>query len=117
MLPTAFQRGGATPELIAKRNSLEQELQSIAIVDRKLMVPMRDGKRMATDVYRPARNGTAVTERLPVLLQRTPYDKGKAQANAESVGAKVQWVRANLAEHRIDIASSALTASTGQKPA
>src|SRR5437879_2450647 len=31
---------GATPELIAKRNSIEQELQSIAIVERKLMIPM-----------------------------------------------------------------------------
>ena len=43
-------RSNATPELIARRNALEQELQSLAIVERKLMVPMRDGKRMATDV-------------------------------------------------------------------
>ncbi len=46
-------RGDANPELIARRNSIEKELQSIAIVERKLMIPMRDGKRMATDVYRP----------------------------------------------------------------
>ena len=47
-------RGGAlTPEVIAQRTALEKELQSIAIVERKLMVPMRDGKRMAADVYRP----------------------------------------------------------------
>jgi putative CocE/NonD family hydrolase len=38
-----------------------------------IMVPMRDGVRLWTDIYRPARNGVAVTERLPVLLQRTPY--------------------------------------------
>ena len=41
------------------------------------MVPTRDGRRMATDVYRPARNGVTVSERFPVLLHRTPYDKTK----------------------------------------
>ena len=40
-----------------------------------LMIPTRDGKRMATDVYRPGRNGTPVDERFPVLLNRTPYNK------------------------------------------
>ena len=46
-------RGAVTPEVIARRNAIESELQSLAIVERKLMIPMRDGKRMATDVYRP----------------------------------------------------------------
>jgi putative CocE/NonD family hydrolase len=55
----------------------------VVLAERDLMIPTRDGKRMATDVYRPAHNGVAVTERLPVLLQRTPYDKTKAQVNAE----------------------------------
>jgi uncharacterized protein len=32
--------------LVAKRDSLERELQRIAVVDRKLMVPMRDGAKM-----------------------------------------------------------------------
>jgi predicted acyl esterase len=36
-----------------KRIDTEKELQSLAIVERKLMVPMRDGVRLATDVYRP----------------------------------------------------------------
>ncbi len=40
-----------------------------------VMVPMRDGVRLATDVWRPARNGVPVDEPLPVLLQRTPYGK------------------------------------------
>src|SRR5712692_3438687 len=63
-------RGGATPELIAKRNSIEQELQSAAIVERKLMVGMRDGKRMATDVYRPR----DTSKRYPTVFVRTPYN-------------------------------------------
>jgi putative CocE/NonD family hydrolase len=40
-----------------------------------LMVTMRDGVRLATDIYRPTRFGAPVEDRLPVLLQRTPYDK------------------------------------------
>jgi putative CocE/NonD family hydrolase len=40
-----------------------------------VMIPTRDGKRMATDIYRPGRGGTPVSERLPVLLNRTPYNK------------------------------------------
>ena len=39
------------------------------------MVPMRDGALMATDIYRPARDGVPVQGRLPVLLNRTPYNK------------------------------------------
>ena len=47
-----------------------------------LMIPTRDGARMATDIYRPAKNGVPVSERLPVLLNRTPYDKGSLAAQA-----------------------------------
>jgi putative CocE/NonD family hydrolase len=63
-------RGGANPELIARRNSIEKELHSIAIVERKLMVPMRDGKRMATDVYRPK----DTSKKYPAIFVRTPYN-------------------------------------------
>ena len=44
-------------------------------VSTDLLIPTRDGKRMATDVYRPARHGVPVTQPLPVLLNRTPYNK------------------------------------------
>ncbi|MGE0041878.1 MAG: CocE/NonD family hydrolase [Vicinamibacterales bacterium] len=46
------------------------------VVERDIMVAMRDGVRMALDLYRPARDGVAVGDRLPVLLLRTPYNKG-----------------------------------------
>jgi putative CocE/NonD family hydrolase len=45
------------------------------VVERDVMVTMRDGARMATDIYRPARDGRPVEGRLPVLLNRTPYNK------------------------------------------
>ncbi|MBO0857701.1 MAG: CocE/NonD family hydrolase, partial [Chloracidobacterium sp.] len=63
-------RGGANPELIAQRQSIEKELESVAIIERKLMVPMRDGKRMATDVYRPKDE----SKKYPTVFVRTPYN-------------------------------------------
>ncbi|WP_293856650.1 CocE/NonD family hydrolase [Steroidobacter sp.] len=46
-----------------------------AEVDRNVFVPMRDGVRLATDVYLPANRGNA---RVPVVLIRTPYRKDRA---------------------------------------
>ena len=66
----AQQRPGLTPEQIAQRNQREQELESIAIIDRKLMIPMRDGKRMAADVYRPK----DTSKKYPTVFVRTPYN-------------------------------------------
>src|SRR5213083_2033442 len=66
----AQQRGAVTKEAIAKRNSTEQELASVAIIERKIMVPMRDGKRMATDVYRPK----DTSKKYPIIFVRTPYN-------------------------------------------
>jgi predicted acyl esterase len=40
------------------------------IVEKNLMVPMRDGVKLATDVYRPD-----VSEAVPTLVQRVPYNK------------------------------------------
>ena len=63
-------RGPVTPEEIEKRKAIEEQLQSVAIIERKLMVPMRDGKRMAADVYRPKDN----SKKYPTIFVRTPYN-------------------------------------------
>ncbi len=47
------------------------------VVERDVMIPMRDGVLLATDIYRPVVNGKPVTERRPVLLTRTPYSKDR----------------------------------------
>ncbi|MFB6361265.1 MAG: CocE/NonD family hydrolase, partial [Halobacteriales archaeon] len=46
-----------------------------------VMIPMRDGTRLATDVYRPRdpETGAVIDEPLPVLFDRTPYGKRGAQ--------------------------------------
>ena len=46
------------------------------VVERDVMVAMRDGVRLATDIYRPASGGVPVPGPFPVILERTPYDKG-----------------------------------------
>lgn len=68
----AFMQGGSAPdaELIAKRNRIEKELQEIAVIERKVMVPMRDGKKMAADVYRPKDS----SKKYPIIFSRTPYN-------------------------------------------
>jgi putative CocE/NonD family hydrolase len=55
---------------IARRNATEKELESIAIIERKVMVPMRDGKRMQADIYRPKDE----SKKYPIIFVRTPYN-------------------------------------------
>ncbi len=57
-------------EVRARRNAIEAELQSIAVVERKVMVTMRDGKRMQADIYRPKENNA----KYPTIFSRTPYN-------------------------------------------
>ena len=63
-------RGALTPAETARRWDTENELQKIAVVDRKVMIPMRDGVRLATDIYRP-KNATG---QVPTIWVRTPYN-------------------------------------------
>lgn len=46
-----------------------EKLDEIAIVEQKVMMPMRDGIRLATDIYRPK-----TTEKVPIIFSRTPYN-------------------------------------------
>jgi putative CocE/NonD family hydrolase len=69
-----------------------QTLYDSFVVEKNVMVPMRDGVRLATDIYRPARAGTAVSERLPVLLQRTPYNKSGGRGTQIELFVKQGYV-------------------------
>ena len=53
-----------------KRLDTEKELQSLAVVDRKVMIPMRDGVRLATDIYRPR----DAAGKVPIVFSKTPYN-------------------------------------------
>ena len=51
---------------------------------KNVMVPMRDGVKLAVDIYRPSRNGQPIEGRFPVILTRTPYNKEDAAPTANS---------------------------------
>lgn len=46
-----------------------EKLREIAIVEHKVMMPMRDGIRLATDIYRPKS-----PSKYPAILSKTPYN-------------------------------------------
>jgi putative CocE/NonD family hydrolase len=51
------------------QDDIIQKLEEIAIIDQKIMMPMRDGIRLATDIYRPKTD-----KKVPIILSRTPYN-------------------------------------------
>lgn len=70
-LPVAAQAQRQSDDALrAQREATEKELESIAIIDRKVMVKMRDGKRMQADVYRPKDE----SRKYPIIFVRTPYN-------------------------------------------
>jgi putative CocE/NonD family hydrolase len=62
-----------------------------------VMVPMRDGVRLATDVYRPAKDGRPLPGRFPVILERTPYGKTVVSRSELSVADPKAKSRAEVA--------------------
>ena len=70
VLAPAQQGGTMTAEQAEHRREVEGELQSLAVVDRKVMMPMRDGVRLATDIYRP-KNAAG---KVPTIVVKTPYN-------------------------------------------
>lgn len=53
----------------AQEKSILAQLEEIAIIDQKVMMPMRDGVRLATDIYRPK-----TQQPVPIIFSRTPYN-------------------------------------------
>ena len=51
------------------QNDIKEKIFEIAILEEKVMMPMRDGVRLATDIYRPKTD-----EKVPIIFSRTPYN-------------------------------------------
>jgi len=75
-----------------------QQPEFDVIVLSDVMVPMRDGVRLATDVYVPARNGKPVEQRFPVILERTPYDKTADSRSERTPASEKPKSRAEVAD-------------------
>ncbi len=52
-----------------------REAEYDVVTEAGVMVPMRDGVRLATDIYRPAKEGQPVEGKFPTILTRTPYNR------------------------------------------
>ena len=67
------------------------------VMQRNRAAAMRDGVRLATDVYLPARDGEALAGPWPTLLTRTPYDKAAFAAEGD------WWARRGYARVMQDV--------------
>ncbi len=72
-----------------------------------VMVPMRDGVRLATDIYLPAAGGesggqAALPGPFPVILERTPYDKTTPSRSERSVADPQPLSRAQVAAYFVE---------------
>jgi putative CocE/NonD family hydrolase len=54
---------------VQAQEDILSQLNEIGIVEEKVMMPMRDGIRLATDIYRPKADG-----KYPIIFSRTPYN-------------------------------------------
>lgn len=54
---------------LTAQSSAREKLEAIAVIEQKVMMPMRDGIRLATDVYRPKTD-----QQVPIIFSRTPYN-------------------------------------------
>src|SRR5215467_3259253 len=62
------------------------------VLEPDLIVPMRDGIGLATDVYRPRGDGP-----FPVLLERTPYNRPAPSRSERTAGVAQPRTRAEVA--------------------
>ena len=72
---------GAVLALAGRFPAVAQEAQDKVAVSRNVLVPMRDGVRLATDVYLPADAARSPgATKLPAILTRLPYNKDGARS-------------------------------------
>jgi hypothetical protein len=73
------------------------QLQEIAVVEELVMMPMRDGVRLATHIFRPK---AADEEPVPTIFVRTPYNMNlwrDGELSARSLRAPLEAVRRGYA--------------------
>jgi putative CocE/NonD family hydrolase len=79
----------------AQEEDVLKELEKIAVVEQKVMMPMRDGVRLATDIYRPKTD-----KPVPIIFSRTPYNFnswGDGEQRLRTAQTALQMVRQGYA--------------------
>ncbi|MBS4058908.1 MAG: CocE/NonD family hydrolase [Bacteroidetes bacterium] len=98
----------------------QQKIFDVSI-EKNIMIPAEDGVLLATDIYRPAADGQAIPEKLPVLFQRTPYNKSGERLVKQAMllasrgyVVALQDLRGRYASEGIFIKYNSLEASDGK---
>ena len=81
-------------QIFGQEKSILDQLEEIAIVDQKVMMPMRDGIRLATDIYRPKTD-----EPVPIVFSRTPYNfntYGDGELRTRTMQSALSWVKKRI---------------------
>ena len=68
-LVSAIQVNAQGKHAYPEDDPLVKEFLEIGIIDQKVMMPMRDGIRLSTDIYRPKTD-----KPVPIIFSRTPYN-------------------------------------------
>ena len=71
------------------------QLDEVAVIEQKVMMPMRDGTRLATDIYRPKGD-----QPVPIVFSRTPYNfntYGNGELNSRTMQTALDWVKKGYA--------------------
>ncbi|MFT6894962.1 MAG: putative acyl esterase, partial [Algoriphagus sp.] len=79
----------------AQDKSILDQLDEVGIIDQKVMMPMRDGVRLATDIYRPKGD-----EKVPIVFSRTPYNFntwGNGEMNTRTIETALSWIKKGYA--------------------
>jgi putative CocE/NonD family hydrolase len=66
----------------------KSEARYAVVVERNIKVPVRDGTRLALDLYLPAADRQAVPGRHPTILVRTPYNKNGTESEGRWYAAR-----------------------------
>jgi predicted acyl esterase len=96
-LACAAHSGIEAQAMILSQAQMPMTANSVRVM-RDVMIRMRDGVHLATDIYQPLFDGKPVSEKLPGLLERTPYDKTGTNHADRTRDAPVALSRPQMAE-------------------
>ena len=85
--------------LVARSPAAEESSPEEMHLTSDVMVRMRDGVHLATDIYRPMRGGNPLPGPYPVILERTPYGKTVVSRSELTARDPIAKSRAEVARY------------------
>lgn len=74
--------------IVSTETTVAREAEYEVNIQTNVMVRMRDGVRLATDIYLPVEDGKPVDAKLPVILERRPYNKDGCRGSGRYYAAR-----------------------------